>query len=285
VTIVVDTGSMRGVYPLCGCGDVNLFALFAEKAQIFLSKYGSSGLILPTGIATTKTTAPFFENLATQERIVAVLDFDNRGGAFPAVQGNVRFCLLTTSARGNNPRFTAGSFLLSTEDIGIPGRLFKLSIEDLRGINPNTVGCPMFASERDAELVKFIYRNVPILTHSDPTRSPWQVEMRRMFHMGDDANLFWTRELLVEEGYLQEGNLYRDQSALFLPLYESKLAFQFNHRAATFDGVPAEKRSERTPPPLMSFQKSYAILHSVYFLVTGFHREMPRGNSETDKDC
>src|SRR5262249_36604542 len=46
-----------GLYPLCGRGDVNLSALFAELSQMILSSHGFSGLILPTGIATTKTTA------------------------------------------------------------------------------------------------------------------------------------------------------------------------------------------------------------------------------------
>jgi N-6 DNA Methylase/Eco57I restriction-modification methylase len=231
-----------GLYPLCGQGDVNLYALFAEKAQSLLSSHGSSGLILPTGIATTKTTAPFFEHLATELKIVSILDFDNRGGAFPAVQGNVRFCLFTTSAAGRQQTFTAGSFLLSIQDLAIPGRLYHLSLDDLRAINPNTTGCPLFASERDAELVKHIYRAVPILTHSDATKTPWRVELGRMFHMGDDAHLFWNYEQLVDAGLKLVGNAFRDGPQLFLPLYESKLALQFNHRAATFRGVPPQRR-------------------------------------------
>ena len=231
-----------GLYPLCGHGDVNLFALFAEKAQSLLCSHGSSGLILPTGIATTKTTAPFFEHLATQRKLISIFDFDNRGGAFPAVQGNVRFCLFTTSARSDHELFTAASFLFSSQDLGIQGKQYQLSVDDLRAINPNTLGCPMFASARDAELVKFIYRTVPILTHGDPTQTPWRVELRRMFHMGDDAHLFWTYERLVDAGFKLAGNTFRSGSNLFLPLFESKLALQFNHRAATFEGIPPERR-------------------------------------------
>ncbi len=231
-----------GLYPLCGCGDVNLFAVSAELDQYLLSDRGSSGLILPTGIATTKTTAPFFAQLASSHRIVSLLDFDNRGGAFPGVQGNVRFCLFTTSARERSATFKCASFLYSAEDIGIAERLYELSLDDLRMINPNTLGCPMFSSGKDANLVRFVYRNIPILAHSDSTQGPWHVELGRMFHMNDDAHMFWTRERLIEAGFSLAGNVYTDGDDSYLPLYESKLAFQFNHRASTFDGISSDQR-------------------------------------------
>ena len=230
-----------GLYPLCGHGDVNLFALFAEKAQSLLSCGGSSGLVLPTAIATTKTTALFFESLATQRRLVSVFDFDNRGGAFPAVQGNVRFCLLTT-ATSSKASFEAAAFIESVEDLSVPGRRYMLSLDDLRAMNPNTLGCPMFASERDAELVKSIYRLIPILVSIDPTRAGWRVQMKRMFHMGDDAHLFRTREALADAGHRLEGNVFTRGDEVFVPLYESKLAVQFNHRASTFEGIPPGRR-------------------------------------------
>jgi hypothetical protein len=231
-----------GLYPLCGRGDVNLSSLFSELAQRVLSPTGFSGLILPTGIATTKTTALFFEALVSHRNLVSIFDFDNRGGAFPAVQGNVRFCLFTTSQRGTADRFVAASFLFSTQDLNTPGRKYELTLADLRIINPNTVSCPMFASTNDAELIKFIFRNVPIFLRTEDGRSTWRIELKRMFHMGDDIGSFRTREQLTEAGFELVGNIFRNDSDFYLPLYESKLAVQFNHRAATFEGILADRR-------------------------------------------
>ncbi|HUZ55913.1 MAG TPA: DNA methyltransferase, partial [Streptosporangiaceae bacterium] len=50
-------------YPLTGRGDVNTYAVFAETARTVIGKNGRSGLVLPTGIATDATTAPYFGDL------------------------------------------------------------------------------------------------------------------------------------------------------------------------------------------------------------------------------
>lgn len=63
-----------------------------------------------------------------------------------------------------------------------------------------------------------------------------------MFHMGDDVDLFSARERLIDAGFKLVGNVFRNGSASYLPLYESKLAIQFNHRAATFEGILPERR-------------------------------------------
>ena len=49
-----------GRFPLTGRGDVNTYALFAELFASLTSKRGRAGVIVPTGIATDATTAPFF---------------------------------------------------------------------------------------------------------------------------------------------------------------------------------------------------------------------------------
>ena len=52
-----------GRYPLTGHGDINTYAVFAETARTVIDRDGRQGLILPTGIATDATTAPFFGDL------------------------------------------------------------------------------------------------------------------------------------------------------------------------------------------------------------------------------
>ena len=51
-----------------------------------------------------------------------------------------------------------------------------------------------------------------------------------------------TREELETQGWRLEGNLFVRDGSHYVPLYEAKLVSQFNHRSATFDGIPASER-------------------------------------------
>ena len=66
-----------GRYPLTGHGDINTYAVFAETARTVINARGRSGLVLPTGIATDATTAPFFGDLVRNAKLVSFLDFEN----------------------------------------------------------------------------------------------------------------------------------------------------------------------------------------------------------------
>jgi hypothetical protein len=57
-----ETGR-RGMYPLCGRGDVNTYSLFAELNRNLINRQGRVGCILPTGIATDDTNKLFFQEL------------------------------------------------------------------------------------------------------------------------------------------------------------------------------------------------------------------------------
>src|SRR5205807_6534334 len=52
-----------GRFPLTGRGNVNTYALFAELFANLAGPRGRAGVIVPTGIATDATTAPFFASL------------------------------------------------------------------------------------------------------------------------------------------------------------------------------------------------------------------------------
>jgi hypothetical protein len=70
-----------GLFPRTGFGDVNTYAVFAEKARQLIGPEGMAGLVLPTGIATDKTTAAFFSDLVETRQMVAALAFS--GGSQP----------------------------------------------------------------------------------------------------------------------------------------------------------------------------------------------------------
>ncbi len=74
-------GEDGGRFPLTGRGDVNTYALFAELFASLVIQRGRAGVIVPTGIATDATTAPFFAALVDGKRLAQLIDFENRGGS------------------------------------------------------------------------------------------------------------------------------------------------------------------------------------------------------------
>jgi hypothetical protein len=73
-----------------------------------------------------------------------------------------------------------------------------------------------------------------------------------MFHMSNDSHLFRTREQLDSEGWTLEGNIFCRGNEQCLPLYESKLFHQFNHRPSTFDGIAESDRFKMKAPTIAS---------------------------------
>lgn len=227
---------ISGRYPLCGRGDVNTYAVFAELKRTLLSRQGRVGCIVPSGIATDDTTKFFFRELMDTATLASLYDFENRLGLFPAVDSRMKFCLLTMCGAGSPA--TAGSdfvfFAHDVADLREEDRHFGLTAEDVALLNPNSRTCPVFRSKRDAKVTKDIYRRLPVLiTEGDPPVSPWGVKLTTMFHMTNDASVFRTPQQLEAEGWQRHGNLYRKGNAEYLPLYEGRLGHQFNHRFAT----------------------------------------------------
>ena len=67
-----------GDYPFLARGDINLYSLFVERAMALVKEDGVVGLLTPSGIASDKTAAPFFRSVATEGRLRALYDFENR---------------------------------------------------------------------------------------------------------------------------------------------------------------------------------------------------------------
>lgn len=270
-----------GRFPLTGTGDVNTYALFAELFSQLGGNSGRAGVIVPTGVATDATTAPFFANLVSEKRLAGIVDFENRERIFPGVYFRVKFCLLTLGHRENAARFAF--FLTDPAQLADPERTFTLSPEQIAAINPNTRTAPVFRSRWDAELTAKIYRNVPVLIdESEETSSnPWSVAFMTMFHMSNDSNLFRTATELREKGFVRDGADWLPEggrptedmhsvehsgdrrflldggnehnSRRLVPLYEGKMIHQFDHRRGDFalakERGDADYREIPSPPP------------------------------------
>ena len=71
-----------GLFPLCGRGDINLYAVFAEGMRNHLSPVGRVGCVLPSGIATDDTTKDFFADLIDKRELVSLFHFENEDLVF-----------------------------------------------------------------------------------------------------------------------------------------------------------------------------------------------------------
>jgi hypothetical protein len=215
-----------GRYPLTGVGDVNTYALFAESFFQLVSPTGRAGFIVPTGIATDDSTKAYFGGVSQQGRLASMYDFENSQGIFPAVHRSYKFALMTL---GKAPAAEFVCFATQVVHLADPLRRFTLTPDEFRLINPNTRTCPVFRSQRDAELTKKLYRAAPVLIveEGENDKNPWGIRFSSMFHMSNDSGLFRFEPAAP-------GEVPR------LPLYEAKMIHQFDHRWATYVDAPAK---------------------------------------------
>ena len=240
-----------GRYPLCGKGDVNTYALFAEHNWRVLAPRGRAGFIVPSGIATDDTTKAYFQAIMKSQALRSMWEFENEG-FFTAGKGHMlRFSLTTLSGRSDPP--ASADFLFQGQaltDLDDAERHFTLDAADVEAINPNTGTCPIFRTKRDAALALALHRRSGVLwREGDPDGNPWGMKFLSMFHMTNDSGLFRTRADLAAAGWRLEGDRFEKDGEVMLPLYEAKMIYQYNHRSGSFEGAPAGKRPHRLPSP------------------------------------
>ena len=234
-----------GDYPLLSGGDVNLYSLFVERAMSLIKPDGLIGLLVPSGIASDKTAARFFKGVATEGRLKALYDFENRRTRydlkpfFEDVDSRFKFCAFVASPSSTEEAARCAFFLQSVSELADPEICFSLSAGDFARVNPNTGTAPIFRSKRDADLTTAIYGNaVPLIDRSSGKEAKaWPVKYATMFHMTNDSGLFRTVEELNEQegSYPLGGNRFGSVSGNWLPLYVGRMIHQFDHRAASVE--------------------------------------------------
>ena len=100
-------------YPLCGRGDINTYAIFAETMRLVLGPIGRVGCIVPSGIATDDTLKFFFRDLIQSSSLVSLFAFENEAKLFPGIDRRVKFALLTIAGDSThiiNAQFAFGLY-------------------------------------------------------------------------------------------------------------------------------------------------------------------------------
>jgi hypothetical protein len=233
--------SNSGRYPLCGRGDINTYAIFAEGMRSLLSPVGRFGCVLPSGIATDDTTKFFFQDVVEKKSLVSLFDFENKG-IFPGVHNSYKFCLFTSGA-GLRRTAEAAEFVFfahAVDDLRDPERRFILSSEEITLLNPNTHTCPVFRSRRDANLCLFVHRRHDVILREEGTiPASHKMRVTRMFDMNKQRDLFKTGDELTAAGMTFANGYFRGPGPRYLRLLEGKTFTSFDHRLAV-PGIRSE---------------------------------------------
>ncbi|WP_306334476.1 Eco57I restriction-modification methylase domain-containing protein [Streptomyces sp. KL118A] len=245
-----------GLFPKTGFGDVNTYAVFAEKARQLMGPEGMAGLVLPTGIATDKTTAPFFADLVAQRQMVAVFDFENEEKLFPAVHHSYRFCLFTVAGRervGETGEVRLAFRARRPDQVDM--HEFTLGVDGFKQINPNTMTAPVCESPEHLRLLEGVHRRVPVLRRrvDGGPADPWKLgsaPFMTMFHMASASGLFRSEGMLLEAGWARQATVFAKGGARYLPLYEGKFLHHYDSRFSTFEGATEAQLRMNTLPRL-----------------------------------
>jgi len=248
-----------GRFPLTGKGDINTYMLFAELASKIVAPTGRVGLLTPSGIATDKTTAEFFNVLMASGALERLYDFENKRGIFADVHRSFKFSVLNFG--GQAAKFDAADFVFFAHDLQElrnRQRHIELSAADMNLMNPNTKTCPVFRCRRDAEITKAVYARVPVLIDRNRKEggNPWGVRFVRMFDQTNDAERFNDAGTMKKKRYRLEGNRWVRGQKTYLPLYEAKMVQAYDHRAASIEVVESNwvRQGQTVRPTLVEHQ-------------------------------
>ena len=177
---------------------------------------------------------------------------------FPDVDSRFKFCALIVGGEARRFNETRCAFFLhDTAEIDDADRCFPLAPSDFARVNPNTGTAPVFRTRRDADITRRIYERHPVLVdRSDGgERKAWPVKYVRMFDMTNDSHRFRTAAQLDAEGfYPVQGNRWKRGQDLYLPLYQGRMIWHFDHRANSVRVNPQNTHNPYLSEPVSDAQ-------------------------------
>jgi hypothetical protein len=276
-----------GRYPLCGRGDVNTYAVFAELMRTSIAYRGRAGYIVQSDIATGDTYKEFFGDLLSSTELVSLFDFVNTEGLFQNVhRTHPHFCLLTVAGSATHQPADFAFWNTNVGQLRERERHFCLTEGDVSLLNPNTLTCPVFRSQRDAELTKKLYSRVRAwIVDGLAASNPWTAYYLRLVHFSDHAEELSFAEDLIARGFVRRGLVFESGSTRMLPLYEPKLMDHFDHRFATFEGVSQDElragnardmTGEEHCSPDVTYEPRYWISEALFNRIMAKYDYAPR---------
>ena len=252
-----------GRFPLTATGDIDLYPLFAEHCMSNSKK--SWGMVIPLGIAVNESNKKFFSKLIDENRLMSLFAFENEEKIFQ-IAHNYKFCLLTAGNAQTEPRTVKGGFYLRRiEHLVDPVRIYTIGTKDFALLNPNTKTCPVFRTSKDAELTTKLYHHTQIIQNDKTGGNPWDIRFGSMIHMSNDSNLFRTFKQLNESGAVLEGRSFTLNGISYVPLYEGKMIWHYNHHYGSWP-TEGDRPSSINSPSLVELQDANSVIRSWYWI-------------------
>ncbi len=252
-----------GRFPLTATGDIDLYPLFAEHCMSNSKK--SWGMVIPLGIAVNESNKKFFSKLIDENRLMSLFAFENEEKIFQ-IAHNYKFCLLTAGNAQTEPRTVKGGFYLRRiEHLVDPVRIYTIGTKDFALLNPNTKTCPVFRTSKDAELTTKLYHHTQIIQNDKTGGNPWDIRFGSMIHMSNDSYLFRTFKQLNESGAVLEGRSFTLNGISYVPLYEGKMIWHYNHHYGSWP-TEGDRPSSINSPSLVELQDANSVIRSWYWI-------------------
>ncbi|MBW1910675.1 MAG: class I SAM-dependent DNA methyltransferase, partial [Deltaproteobacteria bacterium] len=239
---------------------LNTYVLFVETATRINNTKGRIGIIVPSGIATDDICKKLFSFLVRESRIVSLFDFENRERLFPEVDSRYKFSLLTLRGSGSGNPASFAFFLQDANDLRLADRFYKLTSNDFQLLSPISGLCPTFRSSRDREIVLRIYERMRPLILQQESNFDWsKSDFLIMFRSDDSSHLY---KSVDEIGARQPPPSSLPQMVIndstYLPVWESKLFHQFDHRFASFANTTKKEKKKGNAIELRHHEKNDA---------------------------
>ncbi len=116
-----------GQFPRGTVGRINSYPLFVELSLSICASRGRTGLLVPSAVAMDAYNASLFGFIVTSQRLVALIDFENRDALFLNVHRSYRFALLVcTGTDISSPEMTFAFFCANVGECRPPVEHFRL---------------------------------------------------------------------------------------------------------------------------------------------------------------
>ena len=223
-----------GRFPLGSYGKTNTFPLFTELSTQLVAPTGRTGIIVKTAIATDHDYNPLFSSLMRKRQVCELVDFENKMGIFPAVHQMERFCLLTLAGAGVLAQDLKVAFNLHRiEQVG--SDKIRVSVRQIEELTGGTFQFPAIRSVSDLQILTAISRRKAICPLGNGNAG-WGAQFAIVYDGGQVSDIALTLEDITDE-------MVRN----VVPVYEGKMIAHFNHRSATYQGIPRSQRFGKTP--------------------------------------
>lgn len=193
--------------------DINLYKLFVEQCHHLLRPGGQCGIVIPSGIYTDLGAKQLREMLFTESQIAGLFCFENRKEIFEGVDRRFKFVVLTYQKGGKTTSFPAAFMRHDVQELErFPkeGGL-DISVELVRKLSPDSLSVMEFKSDIDVRIAKKMLK-FPLLGEKVQNFAP--IHFAREFDMTQN----------------NASKLVKDKpSQGYVPLYEGKMIWQFDH--------------------------------------------------------